>query len=96
MADFYERLLDRVGQLPGIQAATLTSALPANPVRLSPFLAEGQPVVPVAERPIAIVQALLGAYCPTLRVPLVRGRPFQTRDRADSPQVAIVNQTFAR
>ncbi len=36
------------------------------------------------------------SYFATLGIPLVAGRGFDGRDRKDAPQVAIVNQTFAR
>ena len=62
----YQRLLSEVERLPGVRSASLASALPVNPSRMSPFLAEGQPAVPVAERPIAIVQTLMGRYAQTM------------------------------
>jgi predicted permease len=35
-------------------------------------------------------------YFKTLQIPLLAGRDFDARDRADTPQVAIVNEAFAR
>jgi hypothetical protein len=35
-------------------------------------------------------------YFTTLEIPFLRGRGFTAQDDAHAPQVAIVNQTFAR
>jgi putative ABC transport system permease protein len=35
-------------------------------------------------------------YFQTLGIPLLRGRDFNTQDRADTPGVVIVNETFAK
>jgi putative ABC transport system permease protein len=36
------------------------------------------------------------AYFATMGIPLLRGRTFSDQDQADSPEVAIINQTMAR
>jgi predicted permease len=36
------------------------------------------------------------AYFETMRIRIVRGRPFSEQDRAGAPLVAMVNETFAR
>ena len=96
MVDFYERLLSKVRGLPGIDTVSVASALPVNPSRMTPILAEGQPAVPLAERPIVVIQTFLGPYLKTMRIPLVKGRAFDDRDTADSPPVVLVNQALAR
>src|SRR5262249_23228526 len=35
-------------------------------------------------------------YFATLRIPIAEGRAFDTRDRADTDRVAVVNRTLAR
>jgi putative ABC transport system permease protein len=96
MVAFYEQLLDRVRALGVVQSAACASALPVNPSRASPVLVEGQPVVPLAERPIIAIQMVLGPYFRTMRIPLVRGRVFDERDVATSQPVVIVNEAFTR
>ena len=63
---------------------------------MSPVLAEGQPNVPLAGRPIVDVEAVSPKWFETLRVPLLAGRDFTAADDALAPKVVIVNQTFAR
>jgi putative ABC transport system permease protein len=93
---FYNRVLKAVQSLPGVQVATITSALPLNPSRRSPMLPEGQPIVPFGQRPILDIQTISPDYTRVLRVPLLRGREFTDHDNADAPGVAIVNQAAVR
>jgi putative ABC transport system permease protein len=96
MIAFYDALVDSVRALPGVRAATVSSALPARTVRVSPALPEGQPEVPLMQRPFFNIQAVTPGYIETLRVPLLRGREFNAHDDAGAPPVAMVNETVAR
>jgi len=89
-------VLDRVERVPGVRAAAVSSALPVNPVRQSPVLPEGQPVAPLAERPVVMIQTFAHDYLKAMGVPLIRGRIFDAHDTASSPAVVVVNQAFAR
>ena len=72
MVDFYQRLLEKVQALPGVEVASVASALPVNPSRMTPILAEGQAAVPLAERPVVVIQTFLGSYLKTMGIPLRR------------------------
>jgi putative ABC transport system permease protein len=93
---FFDELLRRVSPLPGVRNAAISAALPLSSIRMSPVLAEGQPNVPLAGRPIVDVEAVSPKWFETLRVPLLAGRDFTAADDATAPKVVIVNQTFAR
>ena len=93
---FYNRVLKAIQALPGVQVATISSALPLNPSRRSPMLPEGQPVVPFGQRPILNIQTISPDYARVLRVPLLRGREITDHDTADAPGVAIVNEAVVR
>src|SRR5207244_7801568 len=45
--------------------------------------------------PRVFVNSVTPGYFRTMQIPLLKGRDFQADDRADSPPVAIVNETFA-
>jgi putative ABC transport system permease protein len=96
MIEFYERLLHQVRGMNGVLSATVSSALPLNPTRLSPALPEGQAVVPLAERPLFNIQTFEPGYVETMRVPLPAGREFTEHDDATAPKVVMVNATLAR
>ena len=93
---FYESVLARAAAIPGVQSATLSTALPADPTHGTPVLFEGQPLVPLGKRPGVLIQQLSPAYAKTLGVPMIAGRAFTPHDDAQSPLVALVNQTAAR
>jgi predicted permease len=94
MIAFFRELVRQVSSLPGVQSAAISSALPLNPVRFSPALPEGQPVVPLTERPFFVIQTLGPGYTAAMRVPLLAGREFTEHDE-QPPRVLLVNQTLA-
>ncbi len=96
MISFYQETLGQVSELHGVEAAAISSALPANPIRFSPVLFEGQPELPLPQRPFVSVQTVSPDYAKVLRVPLLRGRPFSAHDDAQAPRVVLVNETLAR
>ena len=96
MVLFFDSLLRKVRALPGVRAAAAMSALPVNPVRFSPALPEGQPQVPLAQRPIFHIQMMTPGMVDTLRIPLRRGREFTERDSEHGPFVAMVNEAAVR
>jgi predicted permease len=56
----------------------------------------GRPIPPLSERPFANRHLVSPHYFSTLRIPLRAGRDFDERDNTRVPQVAIINETFAR
>jgi predicted lysophospholipase L1 biosynthesis ABC-type transport system permease subunit len=93
---FFDDLLRRVSTLPGVRSAAISAALPLVPKRITPMLPEGQPEVPLAERPFMIVEAISPSWFKTMSVPLQAGREFSEADNAEAPKVLIVNQALAR
>lgn len=96
MVSFYDQLLRQAEAIPGVAAASISSALPPNASREGPVLAEGQPVVPFAQRPLVTLQTISPNYPEVMRVPLDRGREFTAEDNQRVPTVGIVNQSFVR
>ena len=95
-ADFFDEVLRRVQQLPGVRAAAVSATLPLTIKRITPMLPEGQPNVPLGQRPFLDIEAISPQWFRTLRVPLRSGREFTAADNADAPKVLIVNESFAR
>ncbi len=93
---FFDDLSRRVSALPGVRSTAISAALPLVPKRITPVLPEGQPEVPLAERPFIIIEAISPAWFKTMRVPLQAGREFTDADNATAPKVVIVNQALAR
>ena len=93
---FFNELLRQVRALLGVRDAAGTTALPVNANRFSMALPDGQPMVPLAERPIFNVQQVTPGYAAAMRVPIRKGREFTDRDDAKAPRVVLVNEALAR
>ncbi len=92
---FHTGLLGRMRALPGVDSATIMQ------VRIGSGGSDNDGVLvdgrnPSPDRPFAGVRInLVGSeFLRTLGIPLRRGRDIQDSDTANSPKVAIVNQTF--
>jgi putative ABC transport system permease protein len=61
-----------------------------------PVLKEGDPVPSPGGPPpvMCMFQTTAGAYFAAMRIPVIHGRPFDDRDRAGGPLVAIVDQSL--
>jgi len=96
-ASFYDRMLERIGSLPGVESATLVSNVPYgyNPTFAS-FDVEGQPAANVGDRRIAQVEVVSPNYLDMVGIPLLEGREFRDSDGLSSQAVAIVSESFAR
>ncbi|MGB6947212.1 MAG: ABC transporter permease [Bryobacteraceae bacterium] len=94
---FYEQLLVRVAGLVGVEAAGVSRFLPlsGSDVRLN-FQIEGEPRMRDADQPRAYFRTASAGYFAALRIPLLRGRFFDSRDNTRTPKVVIVNETAAR
>jgi putative ABC transport system permease protein len=93
---FFREVLRRVSALPGVRSAAISATLPLQFKRITPLLPQGQPVVPLTQRPFIDIEAVSPAWFATMRVPLIAGRTFAEADDAQSPKVVIVNRTFAQ
>lgn len=95
--NFYERVIERVRAVPGIEAASLVSGLFLSTTPNSTnFNIEGRPVFTPAESIEVPVDSVAPGYFETMRVPIRSGREFQPSDTADATQVVIINETMAR
>lgn len=98
VADFYERLRERLGTVPGVEAATLVAGLPPDrPVNANDIVFEGmarQDDGPVWN--VDFWQVVGDGYFKAMRIPLREGRFLQDGDAAGTTPVALVNETMAR
>jgi predicted permease len=93
--DYFDEALRRVRDIPGIEAAGLTDALPLGRNRTWGAGAKGQ-TYKRGEYPLAFVRIVSDGYLKALGVPLVAGRDFTAEDRLSNKPVIIVNETMAR
>jgi putative ABC transport system permease protein len=93
---YYRSLLSHMERIPGIEGASLSTALPVTATHGTPVLFEGQPAVVLGQRPIANLQQISPDYPKVMRIPMIAGRTFNDHDDTASPWVTIVNQTAVR
>lgn len=99
-ARFFDRLLEKLAALPGVERAALMSWRPTHDDAgsIGIVLPEGQPrPASLADAPMVHNRVVSGNLFSALRIPLLAGRLFDdTRDRKDTPGVVIVDEAFAR
>jgi predicted permease len=93
---FYELVLRRLADSPGVESASATSDLPFNFPDSLAFTVENHAVARPDEHPMCGHFAVSPGFFATTEIPLLQGRGFTTFDNADSVPVAIVNEAFAR
>jgi putative ABC transport system permease protein len=93
---FYEECLRKIQALPGVKSASISSALPLHPERFTPALPEGQPEIPLRQRPLFVVETVSPDYFRTMGIAIDAGRVFTEHDNAQAPKVLIVNEVMAR
>jgi putative ABC transport system permease protein len=93
---FYEECLRRMQSLPGVSRSSISSALPLHPERFTPALPEGQPEVPLSQRPLFVIETVSPDYFQTMGISLKAGRVFTEHDNAQAPKVVIANEAMAR
>ena len=92
---FYDRFLERLRALPGVESASAIIPLPLSGSNMvTDFDMEEHPL-PEGQRPGAPVRIIGTDYFKTTGIPLRQGRAFDQNDRMDSPPVVIVNERFA-
>jgi putative ABC transport system permease protein len=94
--NFYGQVIERIRALPGVTSVGAIDSLPlGGRQRGWTFRKEGQTLAP-SERPVAGFQIATTDYFRAMGMQTRRGRAFTESDRNGSPQVAIVNESFAR
>jgi predicted permease len=112
LAQMYQQLLERLGGLPGVIAVGGINVLPMSGDNLNgTFILEesgktAQTFDELEEQYAALrgtkklanaeFRVASAGYFAGMEIPLIRGRLFQESDGADSPHVALINQTLAR
>ncbi|MGA3009775.1 MAG: ABC transporter permease [Terracidiphilus sp.] len=93
---FNAQLLSKLQQLPGVQAAGITSILPlAGYNSNEAFYPEGYAPAKGAGLLSSWPSQILGNYFGAAGIPVLRGRTFTEADTIGSPMVIIVNRTLA-
>src|SRR5262249_49241531 len=89
---FYRAALERIGRLPGVEAAAVINKLPLDWQFNMP--------ISLPEKPDQIQSVQFRMISPdyfrVMKIPVRQGRAFTDADGAAAPPVIIVNEAFAR
>jgi predicted permease len=96
---FYQRALDEIRAIPGVDAAGFNTFLPPEP-RAGVFMGlaiEGAPPVAADGSPTIVNTLVTSAgYFETIGMAMAQGRAFAASDDAAGPPVIIINEAAAR
>jgi predicted permease len=92
---YYGRMLDEVGQLPGVRAASIVTILPfSNTIVTTSYSAEG--AAQFDHRDYAVnLRSISPEYFKAMGIAILRGRAFTNQDSDNAPRVAILNRKLA-
>lgn len=95
---FYNRVVERVGALPGVISAAASSELPLRPGmgRWDALYVEGAVLDANTLPPAVIFRYVTAGYFDTLGIPLMRGRGFEPTDAVEGNAAALVSESIAR
>jgi putative ABC transport system permease protein len=98
VAEFYQRVLQLLETLPGVEAVSGASNTPLNnrPNPSVELLIEGRPPLLAGERQPADLVVVSPNYFGTIGTRLLDGRDFTSSDVADAPGVAIISELTSR
>jgi putative ABC transport system permease protein len=94
---FWDTVISKVRQLPGVTDVAMNDCLPLNYdwESQSRFTVDGESDPGPGQHPVLDWQMISPNYFRTLQIPLLKGRDFNEEDKADSQSVIIVDEAMA-
>jgi putative ABC transport system permease protein len=94
---FTDQLVPRLNALPGVRAASVTSVIPfGGGWSTASFNIENLVVPPGQNGPWGDVRVVSPEFFNALRIPLKKGRLFNSQDVASAPKVAVIDEQFVK
>jgi putative ABC transport system permease protein len=91
---FFDRLVERIGTIPGVEAVASTDQLPGEEMSRVPLVRAGD--VPDGPSSLVSVATVTDDYFDLMRVPLLHGRTFGVRDAPDGQRAIVISETLVR
>ena len=95
VSNFYRRLLERAGEVPGIEAVALAASHPLASGFTNSFVIVGREAE-YPQQPEIAIRVVSDGYFRLMDVPLRRGRLLGEGDGEDAPAVLLINDAAAR
>lgn len=99
IANLYQRMLERIGAVPGVERVTLSRhPLLSNSAAIDMAFVEGKTTTtaPTSVRDMTWIQRVRANFLDTMEIPILIGRGLQDTDDERAAKVAVINQTMAR
>jgi len=94
---YFDRVLNQVRTVPGVQSAGLIDNLPLNMEGShQPVSVEGQPVVSMADQPEVDVRLISPGYLSAMHIALLSGRDIDPADLQGRPGAVLISQSMAK
>jgi putative ABC transport system permease protein len=95
---FFRDLVARMRALPGVESAAAANSLPVveSPRAGTAFHLQGTPLLPINDRPVAVIRIVTPGFFQAMRIPVVAGREFADADLANPMAGFVVNEAFAK
>ena len=96
VTQFYDRLLPKIQNLPGVETVGAVSVLPLSGGRHTiPFTLTGRSLSP-GDAQMAQYRVVTPDYFRAMKIPVFKGRTIDNHDNAESIPVVLINETMAR
>ncbi|MGD0737621.1 MAG: ABC transporter permease [Terracidiphilus sp.] len=94
---FYEQLIEKLEESPGILSAATTNIVPLRPSQvMTRFLVEGAPPTAPGTFPAAQIRYVSPGFFHTFGLALMNGRIFERKDVENGSRFFVVNEAFAK
>ena len=91
----HEKVLDRLGSLPGVTQAALASDMPGLGAQVRELEIEGKPNADPKHPPLATAVFASPSYLPTIGLPVLLGRGLDATDGGEGKEASVVTRAFA-
>jgi len=95
LVSFHQQLKERIESLPGVNGTGTVDILPLQGGNTTRFFVDGDPIPAPGQEIEANFRVVDDNYFQTLGVPLIAGRMFDERDKANAQGVVIIGKTVA-
>jgi predicted permease len=94
---FYQQVLDKIAQSPGVVAAAATNVIPLKPsLVMTRFLIAGAPPLAPGTYPSAQIRYVSADFFRAMGLGVRRGRVFDPSEIANQSNLFVVNEAFAQ
>jgi putative ABC transport system permease protein len=94
---YWERVVERVSALPGVEKVALTGGLPmGGSMSVLAYQPDNQPQMPPNRQPLTHLVDVGPGYFSTMGIAVLRGRELTTQDAILDPRAIVINEALAR